>query len=53
MRRGAPPRSPPARARTWKLDPKVGPKLMVRSIPSGTGTDPNVSLVLDRPLLEL
>ena len=30
---------------------KGGAKLMVRSIPSGTGTDPNVSLVLDRHLL--
>ena len=31
---------------------KGGAKLMIRSIPIGTGTDPNVSLVLNRPLLE-
>ena len=50
MRRPARPRPAPPRARTWRLDLKGGPKLMIRSIPSGTGTDPNVPLVLDRPL---
>ena len=38
--------------KTLLLNIKVGPDLMMHPIPPGTGTDPNASLVLHRPLLE-